>query len=256
MDEEAHSNYLMEWASSIIENRNNQTFLIRGIPLESNIRYESVHMTKKIFWEDPYLTQFETHIANMRENDITVEQTIFYAFSGGQESDHGTIGNHRVLQARKEDKEIVYTLENDHGLKSGDQVGMKIDWERRYKLMRLHFAAEIVLELVYQNLDAIEKIGAHIAQDKARIDFKWDKNISPLFPVIKQGALRLIEANQEIISAFSDEEKEERYWEIRGFSRVPCGGTHLRKTGEIGEIELKRKNVGKGKERIEIYLNK
>ncbi len=212
-------------------------------------------MTKKIFWEDPYLTQLETHIATVKDNDITVEQTIFYALSGGQESDYGTIGNNRVLQARKEGKEIVYTLENSHGLKPGDQVRMNIDWERRYKLMRLHFAAEIVLELVYQNLDSIKKIGAHIAQDKARIDFKWDENISTVLPVIKKEALGIIEANQEIISAFSDEEKEERYWEIRGFSRVPCGGTHLRKTGEIGEIELKRKNVGKNKERIEIYVS-
>jgi len=212
-------------------------------------------MTKKIFWEDPYLTQLETHIATVKNNDITVEQTIFYALSGGQESDHGTIGNNRVLQARKEGKEIVYTLENSHGLKPGDQVRMNIDWQRRYKLMRLHFAAEIVLELAYQNLDSIEKIGAHIAQDKARIDFKWDENISTVLPVIKKEALGIIEANQEIISAFSDEEKEERYWEIRGFSRVPCGGTHLRKTAEIGEIELKRKNVGKNKERIEIYVS-
>jgi len=212
-------------------------------------------MTKKIFWEDPYLTQLETHIATVKDNDITVEQTIFYALSGGQESDHGTIGNNRVLQARKEGKEIVYTLENSHGLKPGDQVRMNIDWQRRYKLMRLHFAAEIVLELAYQNLDSIEKIGAHIAQDKARIDFKWDENISTVLPVIKKEALGIIEANQEIISAFSDEEKEERYWEIRGFSRVPCGGTHLRKTAEIGEIELKRKNVGKNKERIEIYVS-
>ena len=212
-------------------------------------------MTKKIFWEDPYLTQLETHMATVKDNDITVEQTIFYALSGGQESDYGTIGNNRVLQARKEGKEIVYTLENGHGLKPGDQVRMNIDWQRRYKLMRLHFAAEIVLELVYQNLDSIKKIGAHIAQDRARIDFKWDENISIVLPVIKKEALGIIEANQEIISAFSDEEKEERYWEIRGFSRVPCGGTHLRKTAEIGEIELKRKNVGKNKERIEIYVS-
>ncbi len=212
-------------------------------------------MTKKIFWEDPYLTQLETHIATVKDNDITVEQTIFYALSGGQESDYGTIGNNRVLQARKEGKEIVYTLENSHGLKPGDQVRMNIDLQRRYKLMRLHFAAEIVLELAYQNLDSIDKIGAHIAQDKARIDFKWDENISTVLPVIKKEGLGIIEANQEIISAFSDEEKEERYWEIRGFSRVPCGGTHLRKTAEIGEIELKRKNIGKGKERIEIHVS-
>jgi Ser-tRNA(Ala) deacylase AlaX len=211
-------------------------------------------MTRKIFWEDPYLTQIETRIASVKENDITVEQTIFYAFSGGQEGDHGTIGNIRVLEARKEGREIVYTLENGHSLKPGDPVRMAIDWERRYKLMRLHFAAEIVLELVYQKLGSIKKIGAHIAQDKARIDFEWGENISTLFPAIQKEALGIIEANQEIMSAFTDEEKEERYWEIKGFARVPCGGTHLKRTGEIGEIELKRKNPGKGKERIEIHV--
>jgi len=211
-------------------------------------------MTNKIFWKDPYLTQLETHITSVIENEITVEQTIFFAFSGGQESDDGTIENNRVLQARKEGKEIVYTVEKGHGFKPGDQVKMEIDWKRRYKLMRLHFAAEIVLELVYQNLDSIKKVGAHIAQDKARIDFEWSENISKVLPIIQKKALGLIEANQEIFSAFSDEETEERYWEIRGFARVPCGGTHLRRTGEIGEIELKRKNPGKGKERIEITV--
>jgi Ser-tRNA(Ala) deacylase AlaX len=212
-------------------------------------------MTEKMFWKDPYLTQLDTLITNVKDTDITVEQTIFFAFSGGQESDHGTIGNSRVLQARAEGREIVYTLENNLGLKPGDQVSMKIDWERRYKLMRLHFAAEIVLELVYQKLGSIKKVGAHIAQDKARIDFEWDENISKVLPDIQKEALGMIEANQEIISAFSDEEKEKRYWEISGFARVPCGGTHLKKTGEIGEIELKRKNPGKGKERIEIYVS-
>jgi len=212
-------------------------------------------MTKKLFWEDPYLTQIETHITSVKGNDITVEQTIFYALSGGQESDGGTIGDRRVLQARKEGKEIVYTLEEGHGLKPGDPVKIEIDWERRYRLMRLHFAAEIILELVYRNLDSIKKIGAHIAHDKARIDFEWDANISKEFPVLKKEARQIIGENREIISAFSDEEREERYWEIREFSRVPCGGTHLKKTGEIGEIELKRKNIGKGKERIEIYVN-
>jgi Ser-tRNA(Ala) deacylase AlaX len=212
-------------------------------------------MTKKVFWKDPYLTQLDTFLTSVKESDVTVEQTIFFAFSGGQESDHGTIADHRVLQARTEGKEIVYTLENGHGLKSGDQVKMKIDWDRRYKLMRLHFAAEIVLELVSQKVASIKKIGAHIAQDKARIDFEWDGNISKVLPDIQKEALRIIEANRDITSAFSDEEKEKRYWEIGGFAKVPCGGTHLRKTGEVGEIELKRKNPGKGKERIEIYVS-
>jgi Ser-tRNA(Ala) deacylase AlaX len=211
-------------------------------------------MTRKVFWEDPYLAQLETRVTSVNDNDVTVEETIFYAFAGGQESDRGTIGNSHVLEARKEGKEIVYTLEKGHGLKSGDRVRMTIDWERRYRLMRLHFAAEIILELVYQHLQFIQKVGAHIAQDKARIDFEWGENISKMFPVIQENARRMVETNQDIVSAFSDEDAEERYWDIKGFARVPCGGTHLRRTGEVGEIELKRKNPGKGKERIEIYV--
>jgi Ser-tRNA(Ala) deacylase AlaX len=121
--------------------------------------------------------------------------------------------------------------------------------------MRLHFAAEIVLELVYQHQPSAKKIGAHIAQDKSRIDFEWSENISTLFPMIEQKARDLIQSNHHIVSAYSDVDAEKRYWEIEGFARVPCGGTHLRRTGEVGEITLKRKNVGKGKERIEIYVS-
>ena len=121
--------------------------------------------------------------------------------------------------------------------------------------MRLHLAAELVLELVYQSFGAIEKVGAHIAQDKARIDFEWQGSVSEKLPLIKEEALAIVEADKAIISAFSDEENQRRYWEIEGFARVPCGGTHLKKTSEIGDMKLKRKNPGKGKERIEIYVD-
>ena len=111
-----------------------------------------------------------------------------------------------------------------------------------------------MLELSYRTFDQIEKIGAHIAADKARIDFLWERNISGALPAIQAEANRIIAANHGIISAFSDEENERHSWEIAGFAWGPCGGTHLKRTGEIGGIELRRKNVGKGKERIEIAL--
>ncbi len=120
--------------------------------------------------------------------------------------------------------------------------------------MRLHFAAEIVLELTYRQLGSIEKIGAHIAEDKARIDFRWDENIAKALPRLEQEAMRIIKENQPILSDFEDEGNERRYWKIKGLSPVPCGGTHLLTTGEVGAIALKRKNIGKGKERIEITL--
>jgi Ser-tRNA(Ala) deacylase AlaX len=213
-----------------------------------------IFMTRKIFWEDPYLTRLDTRITGVSGDDVTVAETIFYAFTGGQESDTGTIGHCPVIEARKNGLEIVYTLESGHDLKPGDPVTIQIDWERRYRLMRLHFAAELILELAYRHFASIEKIGAHIAQTKARIDFAWPENLSTVFPMLQEQTDALVQADPAIISTFSDETTEERYWEIAGFARVPCGGTHLKRAGEVGPIELKRKNVGKGKERIEIYL--
>lgn len=211
-------------------------------------------MTQKIFWQDPYLTQLDTHITSVAGNDVTVAETIFYAFAGGQESDHGTIGGRRVVHARKEGKEILYTLEEGHGLKVGEAVTMTIDWERRYRLMRLHFAAELILELAYQNLEGIEKIGAHISANKARLDFRWGENISAAIPLLETAARQIVENDAEIVSAYSDETEERRYWEVAGFARVPCGGTHLKRTGEVGKFFLKRNNIGKGRERIEITV--
>jgi len=210
-------------------------------------------MTKKLFWQDPYATSLDTVVDTVDGNSIVLKETIFYALSGGQESDSGTIGGYPVLEAKKKGLDIAYVLPESHTLKPGDPVRVEIDWDRRYSLMRLHFAAEIILELAYQNLTGIEKIGAHISQDKARIDFFWPENISSHFPDLISKANTIISQELPIISAFSDEPNEKRYWEIPGFARVACGGTHLKKTGEVGWIALKRKNIGKGKERIEIF---
>ena len=211
-------------------------------------------ITKKLFWEDPYATVLDTVIESVEGDAVTLRETIFYAFSGGQEGDAGTIGGRPVLEAVKDGLEIRYVLPGGHGFKPGDRVRVEIDWDRRYRLMRLHFAAELILELVYREIEGIEKIGAHISQDKARIDFYLDRNISSLFPSLISQVRSLVGRDLKIVSAFSDESGERRYWEVPGFARVSCGGTHLKRTGEVGEIALKRKNIGKGKERIEITL--
>ena len=210
---------------------------------------------KKVFWEDPYLTELEAKVTSINNNTITLDQTIAFAFSGGQQSDSGTIAGFQIIEAKKEGKEIFYTIEENHNLAPEQNVVIVIDWEKRYKLMKLHFAAEIILELVYQNYNHPEKIGANITTDKARVDFFWDGKISEIFPELLSKANNIIESNLDIISDFDDKESEKRYWCIKGFAKVPCGGTHLKKTGEIGLISLKRNNLGKGKERIEIYLS-
>lgn len=211
-------------------------------------------MTDKLFWSDPYLTGLDTVVTGVDGDLVTVASTIFFAESGGQESDEGTIGGFPVLEARADGTEIRYLLPEGHGLKVGDAVRVEIDGKRRLRLMRLHFAAELVLELVRRAVPGIEKVGAHIAANKARIDFAYGSNISDLFLGIVTELARVVSADLEIVSAFEDEATERRYWEIAGFARVPCGGTHPRRTGEVGGVVLARKNPGKGIERIEIKL--
>jgi len=212
-------------------------------------------MVEKLFWTAPYLKDLETIVESVNEDKIMLRQTIFFALSGGQESDNGTIGGYPVLEAKISGFDIEYLLPADHQLKKGDHVQIEIDWDRRYRLMRLHFAAELILELVYRELIGIEKIGAHISEEKARLDFLWPKNISPCFSKLASQAQSIVDQDRKITSAYSDEVSQKRYWEIEGFARIPCGGTHLKRTGEVGQIRLKRNNIGKGKERIEVYVS-
>ncbi len=133
---------------------------------------------RKIFWDNPYQTELNTKVKSIENGILTFHETIVYAFSGGQQSDDGSINGYKILTAKKTGKEIYYTLEQGHNLKIGDDVHMKIDWDKRYKLMKLHFAAEIILELVNQNFNRPEKIGANITAEKSRLDFLLEKNMA------------------------------------------------------------------------------
>jgi Ser-tRNA(Ala) deacylase AlaX len=209
---------------------------------------------EKLFWKDPYLTHCKARITSVDGVRITLSHTVAYAFEGGQQSDTGTIGGFEILQAERDGFEIFYTLPEEHTLCPGDETDVCIDREKRYRIMKLHFAAELVLELVYRNFGHPEKIGANITYDKARVDFAWDGNISSAFGFLDAELAKMIAADHKIICDFDDAANEHRFWRIDGFAQVPCGGTHIKSTKEIGGLTLKRVNPGKGKERIEIYL--
>jgi Ser-tRNA(Ala) deacylase AlaX len=209
---------------------------------------------EKLFWSDPYLTECDARVTSADGPRVTLDRTVAFAFSGGQASDVGTIGGHEILAAEKDGLEIVYTLPEGHGLAVGDEVTVAIDWPARNRLIRLHFAAELVLELVTRLLGAPHKLGANITAEKARLDFAWDGSLAPELPTIAAEVARLVSDDLPIVSAFSDEATQRRYWEIVGFARIPCGGTHPRRTGEVGRVALKRTNPGAGKERIEVTL--
>lgn len=208
---------------------------------------------RKVFWDNPYQYHLITHVSAVHGNQILFDETIAFSFSGGQESDKTYINGMNVLDSTIEEHLIWYTLSEGHELSVGDKVTMEIDWPRRYRLMRLHFAAELILELVTRKL-GIEKIGAHIAETKARIDFFYNKNISFVLEDLLAEYNKIIAQDALIETGFSDIQNQRRYWEIEGFSKVSCGGTHVKSTAEVGYVTLKRVNIGGGKERIEIRL--
>lgn len=208
---------------------------------------------KKVFWEDPYKTELQTRVDAVNGNEVLFEETIAYSFAGGQESDKAFVNGISILNSRMEDNLIYYTLPDNHGLSVGDEVHMVIDWPRRNKLMRLHFAAELILEIVTKKFN-YPKVGAHISESKSRIDFVSDSNIKEHFSEILEEYNNIIAQDLPIEKDWSDIQNQRRYWKIEGFAQVPCGGTHVKSTAEVGYVTLKRDRPGKSIERIEIRL--
>src|SRR3990167_5723653 len=171
---------------------------------------------KKVFWDNPYQTELTTKVASIENDKILFEETIAYSFAGGQESYKAWVNEIPILNSVHEGNLIYYFLPEDHGLKVGDTVTMKIDWPRRHKLMRLHFAAELILEIVTQKYN-LEKVGAHISETKSRIDFKSDANISQYFDEI-------LEAYSDIINKNLVIEKDYFYGKISTNRKIKNGG--------------------------------
>lgn len=231
-------------------------------------------MTIKLFWKDPYQTECKAIVTSIENNKIKLDQTIFFAFSGGQASDSGTINGINVINAEKiGDKEsiidIEYELEKEPDFKVGDEIEVKIDSNKRTKLRNLHSAAHVFYYFFVEKLGRQKIIGSNIAVDKARVDFIYEDNLSDKLQDMEAATNEFLEEGHSIIMKDDENKPDLRWWtcevhKSKAFGtpensfpsewKMPCGGTHVKNTKEIGSIKLKRKNIGAGKERIEIYL--
>lgn len=210
-------------------------------------------MTKKLFYEYQYKTECEAIVTSIRVYEVTLDQTIFFAFSGGQSSDSGTINGIPVKSAIISGENIVYVLEQMPDFKEDDKVIMKIDGNKRNKIMRLHSAIHIVHFLFIEKIGNQKLIGSNIDENKGRLDYQYPEPISNILPEIEQKANEIFSKDIQIKTYPDEKDLNYRYWECNGW-KVPCGGTHPKSTKEIGKVQLKRKNIGSGKERIEVYL--
>ncbi len=124
--------------------------------------------------------------------------------------------------------------------------------------MKLHSAVHIVDYFAGQKMSrsSPKRIGSNIDEKKGRLDYEYPEHIGKFLPEIEKEANELLAKSVEV-KRWHDSQSNRMMWQLDGLeeTRQECGGTHVRNTSEIGKITLKRKNTGKGEERIEVYLN-
>ncbi len=218
-------------------------------------------MTER-FRAEPYLERAPALVTHVDGPWITLDNPILFAFSGGQQADRGTLSGQELLASEAlDDGTIRYQLADDHGLAVGQEVLQEIDWELRFKIMRVHTATHMAYAAMSELMGvAHDLIGSNVHAGKGRIDWALDETVSPMVPAAKERVQALIDADLDV-KRFADPDDPDRWvWALEGegmdpnYWRMPCGGTHVGRTGEIGAVKLKRKNIGKGKERVEVSL--
>jgi misacylated tRNA(Ala) deacylase len=223
--------------------------------------------TRALFRDDAYLTHCDAVVTAIDELGIHLDQTVFYPLGGGQAGDAGTLtlpDGTRLLIAdtRKAkfegatpDDAIHVPAPDQEALLSKLTVGMPvtaaIDWERRYRHMRLHTASHLMCAVLPYPVD-----GCSITADYARMDFA---TVEPIEREDVEARLRELVGGAHAVATewITDEQMAERPELVRtmsvkppvGMGRVrllriqdvdlqPCGGTHVRNTGEIGELRI------------------
>jgi misacylated tRNA(Ala) deacylase len=237
-------------------------------------------MTELLYYPDnEYQKEFEAKVqkVNKKKGFITLNKTLFYKEGGGQPSDHGKItwedSEASVERVKREHGEIRHYIEGD--FPGPDQeIHGEIDWERRYKHMRMHTAQHVVSWIVLNMYD-VSTAGNQIHEDYSRIDFEPVEFSERDVEKIENGANSLIEKGLKVEKGEMEREPVEeqitegrtnldlipdhvdplRVVEIGGEDICPCGGTHVDSLDEIGEINIiERKSKGSNVERLKFEL--
>ena len=230
-------------------------------------------MTQELFRQDAYLQECSATVVRADEGAIVLDRTVFYPVGGGQAGDAGVLllpggGELRIADTRKaKDAEGRPTAEIVHlaqagqvelldRLKPGDTVSARIDWERRHRLMRFHTTTHLLCHLVPQLVN-----GCSITGDYARLDFNMTDPLDK--DGLTEGIAALVGAGHPVVvGSITDEEldanpalvKSMSVQPPRGTGRIrtitigegahidfqPCGGTHVKNTGEIGAVVVTR----------------
>ncbi len=213
-----------------------------------------------------YLKEFSATMLHQLQIEkspaVILDQTAFYPESGGQPCDTGFLGEARVLNVMEnDDGDILHFLE--HEIPAGPAIG-RIDWARRFDHMQQH-TAQHILSQAFLAVAQAKTLSFHMGQESSTIDIEMAQPSASLIEeaqglasgiVFENRPVRILTADRESLTSLGVRKESSREGEIRvidvdGFDRSPCGGTHVRNTGEIGLVFVKDYERNKGGTRIE-----
>jgi misacylated tRNA(Ala) deacylase len=235
-------------------------------------------MTELVFRDDAYARSCTAHVVAADERGIRLDRTVFYPTGGGQPGDTGNLRlasgeTIAIVDAVKGDAadEVIQVPAPGTPLPSlGTELTAEIDWERRYRLMRMHSCLHLLCAVVPGAVT-----GGQVSDGRGRLDFdvpgaSLDKE------AIAARLNELIAAGHEVMPRWiTDEELETRpelvrtmsvkppsgagrvrLMEVAGIDLQPCGGTHIRNTAEIGRIRINKiENKGRQNRRINLQFD-
>lgn len=230
----------------------------------------------KIFEQNAYTKEIETKIKEIDPENKTIEleDAIFYGKSGGQPGDEGEIiadgQKIKVNETIKAGESIKNILENFNGLRKDQKIIAKINWDKRYKYMRMHSALHLMCASI-----PLGVTGGQIGYEKSRLDFNDpDKEIKKEELQEKINTLmkddheityeyidsKILESQPELVRTMSVKppsiDGKLRFVKIGNVDFQPCGGTHVKSTKEIGKITIgKIENKGRMNRRVNILIN-
>jgi alanyl-tRNA synthetase len=223
-------------------------------------------MTERLYYADSYLRSFRAQVVEAAAGGLTVylDRTAFYPASGGQPCDTGSIGGRAVLEAIDEGERIAHRLSAPLGAGVADCA---IDWPRRFDHMQQH-SGQHLLSAVFMDLFALRTASFHLGANSATIDLEGEAAGAHTFDArtaleAERRANAIVFENRPLTIEFedaatasglrkpSDREGTLRVIGIADLDRSACGGTHVRATGEIGPILIRKTERVRDSTRVE-----
>ncbi len=232
----------------------------------------NVAITQPLYYSDERAVEFTAKILKILDKRyVILNETLFYSTGGGQAHDIGTINGAKVVDVQKWGKHIIHEVE-DINFKERDVAIGRIDWDRRWNLMRHHTGTHVVGGATRRVLgNHIWQAGSDVKPEKARLDVTHYKSLTKkdlrkIEKVANDAIKRKLPVIKELMLKGPAEKKfgfslyqggfipgaELRVINIKGFDVQACGGTHLNNTSEIGLIKITgAKRIQDGVIRIE-----